>query len=86
MIEFKAKILSSLGDVFEYPLHGLEDGMLNEELWCQAYFSGRGDHYVVPKINDNHIPERDLFELGYYRIMEITRIEIVETKTKIYSI
>ena len=83
--EYIAKTRRKDGYESEWPVRGLEQDMLDKELWGRWCYSGTGNHYVVPKINDARIPEKDLYELGFVKIINIIRKETIKTETLIYG-
>lgn len=84
-VEYIASVREKGGAEYECSIRGFEHSMLNKELWGKWCYSETGNHYIVPKINDAHISEKDLYELGLIKIIKITRIEIVRTETLIYG-
>lgn len=79
--EYRAKVQYENGCT-HYPvilLHFNED-MIGKELWVNKSWGDRG----VVKINDANIPEKDLYYLGFKKIIEIQKVETVTNVTKIY--
>ena len=65
-----------------YPvvLMDFNEDLLDKELWVNKSWGDRG----VVKINDANIPEKDLYYLGYLKVVRIDKVETFVNTSKIY--